>query len=138
MNCALIDNWNSTVKKTDTIYILGDFAFGNREMIKAIVNRLNGRKVLVMGNHDRKINKQVKFWYDVNFDEVYRYPILYKNNVILSHEPVKYLSDGLYNIHGHTHNDDMCDDKYLNVCVEKLNMKPTNLDKIIAKILTNF
>jgi len=133
MNCALISNWNSTIKKTDTIYILGDFAFANKEMIKTIVSKLNGRKVLVLGNHDRRIKKHVKFWYDVGFDEVYRYPILYKDNIILSHEPIKYLADEMCNIHGHTHNNDMNDNKYLNVCVEKLGMKPTNLDRIIAK-----
>lgn len=130
MNCYLIENWNLVIKKTDTIYILGDFAFANKNMIKEIVSRLNGRKVLVMGNHDRKVNKHVKFWYEVGFDEVYRYPILYKNNIILSHEPVSNLGRGVFNIHGHTHT--IKSEMYrINVCVEQLKYKPTNLDKLV-------
>ena len=89
MNVALINNWNKVVSNNDTIFVLGDFAFGSKEMITAIVSKLNGRKILIMGNHDRRINKSEKFWHECGFSEVYKYPIIYKNKVILSHEPEK-------------------------------------------------
>jgi len=48
MNYALIENWNKTIKNTDTVYILGDFAFANKSMITELVSRLNGKKTLIL------------------------------------------------------------------------------------------
>lgn len=52
MNEMLIKNWNDTVSPTDTIYHVGDFAFDSNPQ-KYLV-RLNGHKVLIKGNHDKK------------------------------------------------------------------------------------
>ena len=52
MNETLIRNWNRKVKKDDLVYILGDISWGNDEETCAIFARLNGRKVLIKGNHD--------------------------------------------------------------------------------------
>ena len=49
----LIDLWNKTIKKQDNIYILGDFCLGNRERTEQILKRLNGKKYLIRGNHDK-------------------------------------------------------------------------------------
>lgn len=49
----LIDLWNKTVKKQDSIYILGDFCLGNRDRTEQILKRLNGKKYLIRGNHDK-------------------------------------------------------------------------------------
>ncbi len=48
----LVDAWNSTVKQTDIVYHLGDFSFGGAAHAKQIFRRLNGRKILILGNHD--------------------------------------------------------------------------------------
>lgn len=56
MNEALIANYNSRVKDTDTCYHLGDVAFLPSGEIKQIWERLNGDKVLILGNHDSKEN----------------------------------------------------------------------------------
>lgn len=50
----LIANWNSVVGVDDTIFHLGDFAFGGYPFWKKIVEQLNGHIILVIGNH--KIN----------------------------------------------------------------------------------
>ncbi|MCF1193337.1 metallophosphoesterase, partial [Mangrovimonas sp. AS39] len=50
MNETLISNWNNTVRTSDIVFCLGDFAFGRSNVDLAA--RLNGRKRLVMGNHD--------------------------------------------------------------------------------------
>jgi len=46
---ALVDAWNKLVGKDDRVFILGDFAF-NRH--RSFIQRLKGRKVLILGNHD--------------------------------------------------------------------------------------
>lgn len=52
MEKVLIDNWNNTVQKKDTVYILGDFCWGKAEEWVRLLRRLNGRKELIQGNHD--------------------------------------------------------------------------------------
>lgn len=58
MNRAITDNWNNAVQPADTVYILGDFAMGDRSKIPALLARLNGYKILVLGNHDNKKDYQ--------------------------------------------------------------------------------
>jgi calcineurin-like phosphoesterase family protein len=49
----LINLWNNQVGKRDVVYILGDFCLGNKELTRKILSRLNGRKYLIEGNHDK-------------------------------------------------------------------------------------
>lgn len=53
MEEKLVENWNGVVGKNDTTYILGDFCWSRTESdwIR-ILDRLNGSKVLIQGNHD--------------------------------------------------------------------------------------
>src|SRR6185503_2555547 len=60
MNETMISNWNNCVAPGETIFHLGDFMCGKRgdvEGIKNLVSRLNGTKVLILGNHDQEIIK---------------------------------------------------------------------------------
>lgn len=50
MNDALVENWNSRVDKGDYVVIVGDFAFSRHQ---EWINILNGKKILVRGNHDK-------------------------------------------------------------------------------------
>lgn len=61
MNEILVANWNKIVGPRDTIYILGDFSFGNKEDTVALLKTLNGRKHLVSGNHDAGMLKKKEF-----------------------------------------------------------------------------
>lgn len=54
MNEALIKNWNEVVGTEDTVYHIGDFCMGDKSQIPNIARRLNGKKILVLGNHDYK------------------------------------------------------------------------------------
>ena len=47
---TIIDNWNNVVRDVDTVWVLGDFCFGKKNI--EIAGRLKGVKRLVMGNHD--------------------------------------------------------------------------------------
>lgn len=53
MNHALVDNWNRTVGPDDVVWIVGDFAMGKIVDTLPIAKDLNGKKLLVPGNHDR-------------------------------------------------------------------------------------
>jgi len=50
MNNAIIRNWNSNVDDADTVYVLGNLAFLNPE----IIEKLKGNIFLILGNHDTK------------------------------------------------------------------------------------
>ena len=52
MDEALIQNWNKKVKKNDTVYIVGDFAW-KKEQVDSYLERLKGNKILIIGNHDK-------------------------------------------------------------------------------------
>ena len=49
----LINVWNEQVGKNDIVYILGDFCLGGKEVTQRILSRLNGKKCLIIGNHDK-------------------------------------------------------------------------------------
>lgn len=57
MDKALIDNWNSRVKDTDDVYILGDVCYRCNNPMHYL-SKLKGRKHLVIGNHDGAILKK--------------------------------------------------------------------------------
>ena len=52
MDQVLIERWNAVVTEADTVWVLGDYALGNRQHALSYLARLNGRKMLVVGNHD--------------------------------------------------------------------------------------
>lgn len=51
MDEAIVDRWNSVVGPDDTVYSLGDFSY-KLHTIAQYLPYLNGRVVLVCGNHD--------------------------------------------------------------------------------------
>jgi calcineurin-like phosphoesterase family protein len=54
MNEALIRNWNARVKTGDIVFHLGDFGHGtSRTDITKFIQRLNGNKIFIQGNHDK-------------------------------------------------------------------------------------
>lgn len=53
MNEMIVQNWNTDVQEDDVVWVLGDVAMGSFVDSMALVRRLNGRKILIPGNHDR-------------------------------------------------------------------------------------
>lgn len=103
MNEKLIQNWNKTVKQHDTIYMMGDFALCGKNKIIEIGKRLNGRKRLILGNHD---GASFKTYFEAGFELVYNHPILLDEFFIVSHIPQHIMENGLYaNIFAHVHNE---------------------------------
>lgn len=106
MNETLINNWNRAVKNGDTTYILGDFCWGKEPEWIEILNKLNGNKVLIRGNHDLKQmsrNLKDKFLYIKDRHEISDCG----KKLILSHYPeLAYKSSynpNVFMLHGHVH-----------------------------------
>lgn len=61
---SLISRYNATVPVNGICYFVGDM--GNKpEGIKRVMARLNGTKVLILGNHDQGINTMYNCGFDV-------------------------------------------------------------------------
>jgi len=126
MNEYIIKKWNEVVKEDDLIVHLGDFAIGwdksyktKKDSYKSIMDRLNGKKVLIKGNHDKESNQ---FYLDIGFEKVLDNMILTINNkkILFTHYPLEIkkqnskelneyisrLKENDYDLvlHGHTHN----------------------------------
>lgn len=124
MDEALIKNWNETVSNNDVVIHLGDLGLGKKEYIAGIVSRLNGKKILVMGNHD---NWSEQTYRDMGFRTVSRFPILYADFYLMSHEPLVLSQTSCYaNIYGHVHNDSRYVDTENTMCVsvERIGYRP--------------
>lgn len=109
---AIIQLWNSRVNKKDTVYILGDLAFGEVEDKRKLFQRLNGNKVLILGNHD-KVPDHLKCYFNhitqiknIKFKKSV-YNFLHKDlEVIMCHFPMlswEHKDKGSVMIHGHCH-----------------------------------
>lgn len=124
---ALIENWNSVVKKRDTVWHLGDVAFGKQNLEK--VARLNGTKKLVLGNHDQyQMSEYMKY-----FSKIFGI-VRYKENVF-SHAPVhpnELIYRWKFNVHGHSHNKEYLpdDDRYFCVTADHIDLTPIRLSDI--------
>lgn len=129
MNETLIRNWNKVIKKEYDIFVLGDVSLGGKNQTAEIISQLNGNKFLIMGNHDN--HKSVKYWKEMGFDTVSKYPIIFNGFYIFSHEPI-FLNDSMpyVNIHGHLHQNKYEGNQYYNVSVECIDYTPINFKKI--------
>jgi calcineurin-like phosphoesterase family protein len=119
--------------------MLGDFSFYSQEKTREIVSRLQGHKILVMGNHDR--SRGIKWWYEVGFDEVYKHPIVLNDFLMLSHEPPHYIPPNTpyFYIYGHVHGSEMY--KTITktsscVSVERWDYAPIELQKLTDLVKT--
>jgi calcineurin-like phosphoesterase family protein len=148
MNNKLIQNWNSCVKNTDEIYILGDFMFkGSGTEANDIANKLNGRKYLIRGNHDRFIEDET--FDKSNFEWIQDYYVLnYKKmKFILFHYPIfewdGYFGDSIH-LYGHVHNSEnnheqqkrfeLLGKRAINVGVDVNNYFPVSIEQILKII----
>lgn len=104
MNETIIKNWNSVVSREDTVYIVGDYSYGNGADIVSTAQRLKGKKILIRGNHDNDVNLKYAF------AEIYDYLEVHTDGgmVILCHYPISSFKDmqkgGTVHIYGHVHN----------------------------------
>lgn len=129
----VIKRWNKKVTKRDLVYVLGDVTMEKAEPLK-LLNLMNGRKVLIGGNHDMK--KDFKEF--LNYFEAVIGCMTYKG-YIFTHIPVhpqelkfRYSK----NIHGHLHEKVVKrfgvfkDNRYICISLEHTNYEPITLEEI--------
>lgn len=143
MHENMIKEWNSVVKDGDIVIHLGDVAMklgSKQEEIKDIVHRMNGTKVLVLGNHDRDAhfkNTYDHYWNYVGFKSICEQKLSI-GDVIFSHEPMEIVPEGKINIHGHIHEDPLTylyslDRNRINVCVDAIkSYKPIKINDLLG------
>lgn len=145
MNEFIIQTFNSLIKPRDTVYHLGDFAFGKQEEIKKIRARLNGKVHLIMGNHDYKNRiDRLKHLFTSVSDRLQIQ--VNHQKIILDHYPLLTWNDkykGSWHLHAHSHNnlivtraDFKTFGKILDVGIDGHSYKPWNHDEIIAIMAT--
>lgn len=136
MNETIIERHNKTVRPSDIVYIVGDFAFHRSpEQIIKLYKSLNGNKIWITGNHDsnnydllqyhRILELRGKKW--GGFDPTLcHYPMLSWNKSF----------HGTFQLHGHTHGTVPFDPKVrrLDVGVDSNNFTPVHWDDIVAKL----
>jgi calcineurin-like phosphoesterase family protein len=134
MNEVLIENWNNTVGDNDLVICNGDFMFYKKD--DSIFNALNGKKILVLGNHDHKATVALS-WEAVH--DIYSF----KHNdkmIVMCHYPIfswpkKF--HGAIHLYGHVHNvkeDQLEMPNAHNICVEYWNYTPINLNVFTNEI----
>lgn len=146
MDEAMVKMWNETVKPNDKVYHLGDVVINRKAL--PIMNRLNGDKVLIRGNHDIFKDEEYRMY----FRELRAYHVM--NGMILSHIPLHADSIGRFgvNIHGHLHTNrvkkargvdaktgtvlygDENDNRYHCVCVEQTEFRPILFEDVQRRI----
>ena len=124
----LVERWNATVRKEDTVYHLGDVAFGGPANI-AITRSLNGIKHLVMGNHD---SYPIDYYLET-FRHVHGCAV--KHGVLMTHIPVHPGQEYRYhkNVHGHMHEKCIENPWYFCASADRIEYKPMRLSEILEK-----
>ena len=145
MDEFMVEAWNARVRPNDKVYHLGDVVMSRRSL--SIMDRLNGDKVLIRGNHDIFKDEDYRKY----FRELRAYHVM--NGMILSHIPIHSESLGRFgvNIHGHLHAnrvmrparvleefiDHGCttiDERYHCVCVEQTDFAPILFEDVVKRI----
>ena len=154
MNKTIIERHNEIVSKDDTVYFLGDIGMGNQHKIAECIHQLNGRKILILGNHDRW--SKTKLREQFGFDEVHKSLVLSKPDflvdtpwdmVVMAHDPVnslfiarEYPDQKVLILNGHIHDiafhtsDNWVIDRYsINTGVDVHEFYPMSIKDIEAR-----
>ena len=145
MDEMLIKNWNNKVKPGDEVYILGDFGFCKGKRVNYLLDRLNGQKFLIKGNHDNY------FLNDKDFDKskfvwIRDYSTVKDNGYVISmfHYPIAVWDrqhHGALHFYGHVHSNKnghhplLLDlgDNAINVGCDVHNYEPMSLEELLSK-----
>jgi calcineurin-like phosphoesterase family protein len=142
MDKTLIGNWNATVQEDDEVYILGDFTMRGPGHAKAYLSALNGRKYMIVGNHDLFLEGfgETEGW----FEWVKDYAIVSYDGAtfVLFHYPIVEwfrFGKGSIHLHGHLHNSKPAATQIpptvraFNVGVDVCDFKPVGIDEILRR-----
>lgn len=131
----IIAQWNSVVAKRDVTYILGDVTM-EKKAPYVLLDQLNGRKHVVMGNHDRRQDVAALLEHVDSVAGMVQY-----KGLILTHCPIHPMElDYRFprNIHGHIHDNVVMlngcpDTRYICVSCERVDYVPRTLEELLNK-----
>lgn len=130
------NKWNKRVNKKDVIYILGDITMEKKKFYP-LLNELKGRKVFVLGNHDRRQDTEelMKYGQVVGM-------VKYKD-IFITHCPIHPMELDYrvkHNIHSHLHEKSVLkkflglftvkDKRYTCVSCEHVDYTPKSLEEL--------
>lgn len=131
MDAVLIDNWNRRVAPDDHVYVVGDFTF-NRNRVPAYLERLLGKKTLIVGNHDKDPDVSLG-WHDVkSYHEMYHH----NKFIVLCHYAMRVWNKshhGSYMLYGHSHGGLPGNGNSLDVGVDCWDYSPVSFSEIMKK-----
>ena len=151
MHEVYIENWNRVVRKNDIVHVLGDFFWkSSHQMMKRIIDRLNGKIIVTMGNHDKSAAAYIRAGvHNVKFNHFMQvgefkvflshFPYLPQFDKIedlekyqLKHLHCKMVNDGkTWLFHGHVHNAWDIKDRMINVGVDQWNGTPVGAGELV-------
>ena len=146
MNEIIIENHNRVVKEEDIIYCLGDCMLNDNQKGMECINRLNGYKVIILGNHctDTRIklyknlpNTEVKGWADMLKYGNYHFYLSHYPTITSNHDENRPLKQIILNLHGHTHDRRKFyqdNPTMYNVALDAHNNTPVSIDQMIEDI----
>lgn len=152
MDTALIRNWNSVVPTDGIVFLLGDFSFHNAQHSKVLLKQLNGRIILIKGNHDKCTSyfKEVHELLDIKVLDNVNGNFGGFTHITLCHYPLAIWnkkgygsfhffghSHGSYTNIGHTDHHDYKYNRSIDVGVDCWNYKPICYTDLIKEILKN-
>lgn len=154
MDEDLIRRWNNRVKPGELVYHLGDVGMTKGDdYLPKILTRLNGRKILILGNHDKSAKRMMEFGFDFACEALV--VMCCQRRLLLNHRPLMarpcWVGDPAqsvdYVLHGHIHNStpeerakhtakgELVDilSFNINMSVEMTNYEPVPLEWVVKK-----
>lgn len=131
MDHTIIARYRSVVQPEDTVYFLGDLTLLGASRwgsVENIVNQLTGRKILIIGNHDKL---DIFRYVDVGFESVHT--MLDIGDYLLVHDPAvatgrndrKWLCGHVHTVFKFAKNHTV-----LNVGVDQWSFYPVSMDEV--------
>jgi len=97
---------NKWVKKNDTLFILGDVSMAKRSEAEKFLDRLNGIKYLISGNHDKNIQNSSRFCQITQIKDFTYSKFNLNIHIVLCHYPLLSWNrkvHGSWHLYGHVH-----------------------------------
>jgi len=109
----IVDLLNYRIKKKDTIYMIGDVSFARKPDAERFLDRINGSKFLIIGNHDKNLDKSTRFIQITQIKDFSYSKFGLNIHIVLCHFPFVswnrkvhgswHISGLPWNIYGHVH-----------------------------------
>lgn len=146
MHEVMIDRWNKYVPTNAKVFIIGDLSMGKGEDTTGVLDKLAGIKVLIRGNHDKRLQTSV----EQSFESIHDYLELdvvdrlhgsgNKQRISLFHFAQRVWNRhhfGAWHLYGHSHGNLPGEGRSMDVGVDTNNMRPYSFWDIHSLIGAN-